>query len=97
VCSRAYLASIYAICRDGCYRPSVESTTPVGPGIQTTFPGLGTHVLVERGPGLPPVEAEILAHNFHRPHLVRVAYLRAPAAEWIFRSRIAGPVLSWDR
>jgi hypothetical protein len=74
----------------------MASPADVGPGILTTFPDLGAHVLVEREPGLPPVEAEILAHNFHRPHLVKVAYVRSPAAEWIFRSRIAGPALLWD-
>jgi hypothetical protein len=61
--------------------------------VARTFPCLGSHVLVAQAAGLPPVEAEILAHNFHRPHLVKVGHVRAPAGEWIFRSRIAGPAL----
>jgi hypothetical protein len=63
---------------------------------QSSFPDLGDHVLVAQEPGLPLLAAEILAHNFHRPHLVKVAYGDAGAAEWIFRSRIAGPALAWD-
>jgi hypothetical protein len=67
-----------------------------GVGTMETFHDLGQRVLVERELGLPPVEAEILAHNFHRPHLVKVAYRLPQPAEWIFRSRIAGPADSLD-
>lgn len=57
----------------------------------STFEAIGEHVLVLREPGLPAAEAEIVANNWHRPHLVQVAFLRSQTDEWIFRSRIAGP------
>jgi hypothetical protein len=60
-------------------------------GRTTTFEGIGERVLVERATGLPAAEAEIVANNWHRPHLVQVSFLRSQAPEWIFRSRIAGP------
>jgi hypothetical protein len=69
----------------------MAQTVPVRGHKPTSFNNLGDHVLIRREPGLPLVEAEIVAHNFHRPHLVKVAYARAQTAEWIFRSRIAGP------
>jgi hypothetical protein len=56
-----------------------------------TFEAIGERVLVKREPGLPAAEAEIVANNWHRPHLVQVAFGRSQRAEWIFRSRIAGP------
>jgi len=59
------------------------------PDRTTRFPDLGEHVLVLGAVGLPPLEAEIVAHNFHRPHLVQVAFSSARAPEWVFRSRIA--------
>jgi hypothetical protein len=70
----------------------MDSTTGARASVPTTFHALGERVLVEQEPGLPPAEAEILQHNFHRPHLVKVSYARRSTAEWIFRSRIAGPV-----
>jgi hypothetical protein len=51
---------------------------------------IGDLVLVAREPG-PPVEAEIAANNPHRPHLVKVIYLRSRKAPWIARTRILGP------
>jgi hypothetical protein len=74
----------------------MDRAAHVGRVVATTFPDLGSHVLIAQAAGLPPVEAEILAHNFHRPHLVKVGHVRAPAGEWIFRSRIAGPALVCD-
>jgi hypothetical protein len=57
----------------------------------TTFEDIGERVLVTGAAGLPVAEAEIVANNWHRPHLVQVSFLRSQAPEWIFRSRIAGP------
>jgi hypothetical protein len=54
-----------------------------------TYPAIGERVLVARELGLPAAEAEVVANNWHRPHLVKVA-LSSENAEWIFRSRIAG-------
>jgi hypothetical protein len=61
--------------------------------ICTEFPDIGAHVLVQQASGVSPLKAEILAHNFHRPHLVKVGYGHPGADEWIARSRIAGPAL----
>jgi hypothetical protein len=52
---------------------------------------IGVRVLVARDAG-PPVEAKIAANNPHRPHLVKVIYLRSRKAPWIARTRILGPV-----
>jgi hypothetical protein len=60
-------------------------------GHATTFEDIGDRVLVALEAGLPAAEAEIVANNWHRPHLVQVSFLRSQAPEWIFRSRIAGP------
>lgn len=53
--------------------------------------GKGERVLVRRDPGLEAVEAEIVANNFHRPHLVKVTYVHTRRAAWIARTRIVGP------
>lgn len=57
----------------------------------STFQSIGDRVLVAQELGLPAAEAEIVANNWHRPHLVQVAFGCSGTAEWIFRSRIAGP------
>jgi hypothetical protein len=54
------------------------------------FRSIGERVIVERT-GVPATEAEIVANNWHRPHLVKVAFGRSHPGEWIFRSTIAGP------
>ena len=51
---------------------------------------LGDRVLVAREGGLEPAAAVIDGENEHRPHLVKVKYLRTGA--WIARKRIVGPV-----
>jgi hypothetical protein len=56
----------------------------------STFHRIGERVFVIRDAGSLPAEAEIVNHNFHRPHLVSVAYLRSRTVEWILRSRITG-------
>jgi hypothetical protein len=58
----------------------------------STFQDIGERVLVAQDRGLPAAEAEIVANNWHRPHLVQVAFGCSETTEWIFRSRIAGPV-----
>jgi hypothetical protein len=71
--------------------PPVDVARENLPGRTTRFAAVGEHVLVLGAAGLPPLEAEIVAHNFHRPHLVQVAFAPAATPEWIFRSRIADP------
>jgi hypothetical protein len=84
----AYIISVF-----GCYdcRVQARGRNGDGGGLGAGH-GLGEHVLVLRGAGLPAAVAEIVSHNFHRPHLVKVVYASSAAvpAEWIMRSQIAG-------
>lgn len=53
---------------------------------------VGDRVLVARDGGLAPLEALVVADSDHRPHLVKVQYVRSRAAAWISRTRIvSGP------
>jgi hypothetical protein len=49
---------------------------------------VGERVFVARDPGLAPAPAIVIAGNHHRPHLVKVQYVRSRAAAWIARARI---------
>ena len=56
---------------------------------------VGERVLVSQEGGLPPAEAEIIAENEHRPHLVKVKYRgRRGAGGWIARLRITARVIT---
>ncbi|MFP5364068.1 MAG: hypothetical protein ACLGI5_15225 [Thermoleophilia bacterium] len=66
------------------------------PGPPSDPPGhaVGDRVLVAREGGLAPLEALVVAHSGHRPHLVKVQYVRSRAAAWISRRRIVSTASS---
>ena len=51
---------------------------------------VGDEVLDAREGGLAPAPAVIDGENEHRPHLVKVKYLRSRTGAWIARARIVG-------